>query len=58
MPKFRVDAPKFRVGYFDVLTITPAGILLERSRKKSWSFKTVYTHVIRRFEPRAKKILK
>ena len=45
-------------GYFDVLTMIPAGILLERSREKSWSFKTKYTHVFRHLEPRTKKILK
>ena len=30
--------------YFDVLSLTPAGNLLERLRMKNWNFKTSFTH--------------
>ena len=35
------------LGYFDVLTLIPAGTLLERLRKKSWNFTTQFTHISR-----------
>ena len=37
------------VGYFDVLSLTPAGNLLERLRKKNWNLKTPFTHGLRHF---------
>ena len=36
-------------GYFDVLTLTPAGNLLKRLKKKIFSFKTPFTYGLRHF---------
>ena len=36
-------------GYFAVLTLTPAGNLLEALRKKNWYFDTPFTHILGHF---------
>ena len=44
--------------YFDVVTRTPAGILLERLWTKNWNVKTPFTHGLRHFwakTPKSKK---
>ena len=38
-----------RSAHFDVLTLTPAGNLLEILRNKNLNFKTPFTHVLGRF---------